>query len=103
MDWGLCYNLLFLSQGRLKTTDQWRQFLYPNSNHLQKLETLLQGNNLFVFHSPTYTGILEIVSEDYPRQTFFQIARELNFQVKQIKLFKQGNGEPIFEVYEVKH
>lgn len=100
MDWGLCYNLLFLSQGRLNATDRWRQFLYPGSD-LSQMETLMRGNSLFVFHSPAYTGVLEIAGEDYPRQAFFETARKLNAQARRLKVIEQGNGEPVFEVYEL--
>ena len=100
MDWGLCYNLLVLSQGRLKATDQWSQFISSNANQ-EHMQALLKAVSLFVFHSPRYTGMFTITEEDYPRQMFFNTVEVLNLDVQLAKTIHQGNGEPLFEIYRV--
>jgi hypothetical protein len=100
MDWGLCHNLQMLSLGELETSDQWANFLYPVEDRSPMVE-LLQVDNLFVFHSPKYTGVYTITSEDFPRQTFFETADTLGLRVENLRVIRQDNSEPLYEIYVV--
>jgi 4-amino-4-deoxy-L-arabinose transferase-like glycosyltransferase len=99
MDWGLCNPLQALSRGALRTSDEWKAYLYPVNNY-QPLVASMKKGALFIFHSPRYTGVCTITgTEDYPRQNFMRAAKSAGLKVQIIQTITQKNGDPLYEVY----
>lgn len=101
MDWGFYLNLLMLSKGELEISEEWHQFLYPQSD-TSAMEALLKNDALFVFHAPNYAGVLAITERDHPRQAFFEAARKMGLEIELVQTFIQANGAPVYQVYAVR-
>lgn len=95
LDWGLHFNLVALSQGRLRSVEVW-----PALNNAAGNQALLTGMFVnfeyrYVLHAPAATNF------PLPRQHFLQAATNAPHPPVLQKRFTTRDGNPVFEVYTV--
>lgn len=101
MDWGINLNLLVLSNGALRTGEAWLEFLYTREASPDMQRLIETPDQLFVFHSAKYAGVLAASNFDGPRQTFFRTLDSMGARAVLERRFHQRNGEPVLELYSV--
>ncbi|MBI1882397.1 MAG: glycosyltransferase family 39 protein [Chloroflexi bacterium] len=101
MDWGINLNLIALSKGELHTLEPWQEFLYTG-DYSPEMEALIsKPDQVFVFHTPKYSGVYAITQEDFPRQSFFETVKAIGVTAVLEKTFTQRDGDTLFELYTV--
>jgi hypothetical protein len=95
LDWGIHYNLVALSQGRLQSMEFWPALndLGANTDALQ--DSFKHRNYRYVLHEPPATNF------PLPRERFFEAVAHAGLAAKLQHTFPSRDGQPILDVYTV--
>lgn len=95
LDWGIYYNLLGLSQGKLRCIDLWQTLNNPSVSPDFLKAMLTNQCYRYVLHSPNVTKF------PLPRKRFFELAKSEGLHVKLVNVFSSRDGNSIFEVFSI--
>jgi len=95
LDWGIYYNLVGLSQGRLHCTQLWFQLNNSESVDPRVLKQLTRPTYRYVLHARGATNF------GNPRSLFFKAARTAQLRPRLEQTIRTRMGLPLFEVYRV--
>jgi len=102
-DWGMDHNLVFLGAGVIEPKtiyDFVKVFPYGSGDDdVHFIENcrkyFIDSSCRYIFHTPAFTNMNRF-------NTFTRIAREMNKDVSEEKIFYQRDGKPVLVVYSVK-
>jgi len=97
MDWGIYYNLIFLSEGR--STPKTASYIEGGGEKgvfIEELKNSLKKPNVYIFHADEFSNRQDVYA------IFKEICKEYNKNIITEKIFYQRDGKPVFVVYSVK-
>jgi hypothetical protein len=95
LDWGIYYNLVGLSDGRLHCTQLWFELYRPGHLTRSLVAELTQPEYRYVLHAPSATNFV------YPRKHFFAAARRAGLRPRLEREIATRGGLPLFAVYRL--
>jgi len=95
LDWGIYFNLVGLSQGKLDCAQFWLELRKGGSAAKPILGELVRPSYRYILHAPSATNFVE------PRNTFFAVVRRHHLRAHLERRIRSREGLPVFELYRL--
>ncbi len=95
LDWGIYFNLVGLSQGKLDCAQVWLELKKGGPAAKPILGELARPSYRYILHSPAATNFIE------PRDTFFAVVRRHHLRARLERRIRSREGLPVFELYRL--
>jgi 4-amino-4-deoxy-L-arabinose transferase-like glycosyltransferase len=95
LDWGIFYNVVALTDGRVPTEQLWLQLHTPQQPPRALVDKLVDPRALYVVHSPGATQF------PWPRRHFISITASAHLRRLRVETIYTRNRVPLFFVYRL--
>lgn len=95
LDWGMFYNLIALTDGRIHAEQLWLQLDNNAAPSLALTKDLTDKSALYVLHSPELTDFPK------PRRRFFAITKRAGLRPEPVTTIRTRDHQPLFIIYRL--
>jgi hypothetical protein len=95
LDWGIHFNLVALSQGRLTSLELWPLLNDPTAPPDPVVRLFAEPNHRYILHAPEATNFRRA------RDRFFDLVRQSRVNARLEAVIISRDGKPVFEVYSI--